>query len=95
MAVVVDDDADSAGRSEVRRRPKRATVTGMSESTEWYWDLKKNRAVTADERGPGDQTLGPYPTKGQAENWKATTEARNEEWDEADEAWESAGDTDG
>jgi hypothetical protein len=56
---------------------------------EWYWDLKLKKAVTADERGPGDQTLGPYRTRGEAENWKSTVEERNEAWDEADEKWNS------
>ena len=54
---------------------------------EWYWDLRKGIAVPAPERGPSDRMLGPYATKGEAENWKATVEARNDEWDEADEEW--------
>lgn len=61
------------------------------EAIEWYWDLERKTAVTADERGPGDHTLGPYRTKGEAENWKATAEARNDAWDEADEEWETQG----
>jgi hypothetical protein len=61
------------------------------EPTEWYWDLKRNIAVPAEERGPGDHMLGPYPTKGEAENWKAKAEARNEAWDEDDDEWEHAG----
>ncbi len=65
------------------------------ESTEWYWDLERKVAVRADERGPGDHTLGPYPTKGEAENWQATSEARNDTWDDADEEWESWGDDPG
>jgi hypothetical protein len=60
--------------------------------TEWYWDLKRKVAVPADERGPGDQMMGPYRTKGEAENWKATAETRNEAWEEDDEEWESWGD---
>ncbi len=59
----------------------------MSDSEEWYWDLDRKIAVPADERGPGDNTLGPYPTKGQPENWKETSEQRNESWDAADDAW--------
>jgi hypothetical protein len=31
--------------------------------------------------------LGPYGTKGEAENWKATAESRNEAWDDEDERW--------
>lgn len=59
------------------------------EPTEWYWDLDKRIAVPAEERGPGDHMLGPYPTKGEAENWKARVEQRNEVWDDADEEWTS------
>ena len=59
----------------------------MSESTEWYWDLTKGVAVPAADRGPGDHVLGPYPTKGEAENWKATVETRNDVWDDADDKW--------
>jgi len=68
----------------------------MSEpATEWYWDLDKNRAVPADERGPGDHTLGPYGTRGEAENWKAKLETRNDAWDDDDERWNSWGDESG
>ena len=63
----------------------------MSESTEWYWDLERQLAVPADERGPGDQMLGPYPTKGEAENWRSTVESRNDAWDEDDDEWENRG----
>ncbi len=59
--------------------------------TQWYWDLERQRAVPADERGHADHMLGPYPTKGEAENWKHTVEQRNEAWDDADEEWESRG----
>lgn len=68
---------------------------GMSESNEWYWDLTKKMAVHADDRGPGDQTLGPYDSKAEAENWKATTESRNEAWDDADDDWNQSGDRGG
>ncbi len=61
----------------------------MSESTEWYWDLSKGEAVSAADRGPGDHVLGPYPTKGEAENWKVTVEARNDAWEDADDEWEN------
>ena len=53
---------------------------------EWYFDLRKGEAVPASERGPGDHVLGPYPTKGHAENWKATKDARNDTWDH-DDRW--------
>lgn len=59
--------------------------------TEWYWDLERQTAVPADQRGPGDHMLGPYRTKGEAENWKSTVESRNRTWDEDDEEWETRG----
>lgn len=58
--------------------------------SEWYWDLKRKAAISADQRGPGDQTLGPYKTKGEAENWKSKVDARNDAWDDADDAWEGS-----
>jgi len=63
----------------------------VNDDTTWYWDLQRKRAVRADERGPADNLLGPYASKGEAENWKATSEERNEAWDEDDEAWEHPG----
>ena len=57
------------------------------DDSEWYWDLERKLAVPAEDRGPGDHMLGPFRTKGEAENWKATVEARNEAWDDADEQW--------
>lgn len=62
---------------------------------EWYWDLDRKVAVPASERGPGDHTLGPYPTRGEAENWKSKVETRNETWDDADAAWDRTDDVDG
>lgn len=64
------------------------------ENTEWYWDLRRNRAVPAHERGPGEDVLGPYPTRFEAEHWRDRVEQRNDEWDEADERWEHAGESD-
>jgi len=61
-------------------------------SDQWYWDLGKGVAVRAAERGAGDHVLGPYPSKSEAENWKAKVEERNDEWAGADEAWDETGD---
>ena len=60
-------------------------------SDEWYFDLHKGVAVPASERGHADHMLGPYRTKGEAENWKSTVESRNEAWDEDDAEWSSWG----
>ncbi len=59
----------------------------MSDDTAWYWDLERKVAVPASERGSADHFLGPYPSRFDAENWKAKVEERNEGWDEADDAW--------
>ena len=75
--------------------PRLREAGGVSDDTTWYWDLERKVAVPASERGPADHLLGPYPTRAEAENWKAKVEERNEGWDEADEAWEHpAGDSD-
>jgi hypothetical protein len=66
----------------------------MSADTQWYFDLHQNKAVPAAERGAGDHVLGPYPSRHEAENWKAKVEERNEGWDEDDDAWERAGESD-
>ena len=66
----------------------------MSTDTEWYWDLNRKIAVPASERGAGDHVLGPYPSRLDAENWKAKVEERNEGWEHDDEAWEHAVESD-
>ena len=62
---------------------------------QWYWDLNHHRAVRADERGPADHVLGPYATRGEAENWQQRVDERNEAWDDEDAKWNSWGDGDG
>ena len=57
---------------------------------QWYWDLGTQRAVRASERGKGDDTLGPYDTKAEAENWRSQVEKRNDAWEDADDAWEES-----
>jgi hypothetical protein len=61
------------------------------EEAEWYWDLVKQVAVPASERGPAMRVLGPYPSRAAAENWRQTVEERNEAWDAADAEWEGRG----
>ena len=55
--------------------------------TDWYWDLDKQIAVRADNRGPADHTLGPYASKAEAESWKTKVDRRNDVWDSDDEEW--------
>lgn len=67
----------------------------MSDESEWYWDLGRGVAVPASERRFASNTLGPYPSRAEAERWHEKVEARNEEWDDADEAWNDDGTDDG
>ena len=62
----------------------------MSEPEQWYWDLSKKRAVRAAERGLGTDTLGPYSSKAEAENWQSLVEERNDSWNHDDEEWASS-----
>ena len=59
---------------------------------QWYWDLKKGKAVPASERGPADEVLGPYPSKDEAEHWRDRLEERNQAWEQADKEWEGEDD---
>lgn len=61
---------------------------------QWYWDLREKVAVPASERGAYDHFLGPYASKADAEHWQERVDKRNERWDDADEAWEHAGEDD-
>jgi hypothetical protein len=63
-------------------------VDDTSGATEWYWDLEREMAVEAAERGKADHLLGPYPSRYEAEHWKDKVEARNKSWDESDDEWE-------
>jgi len=62
-------------------------------SEQWYFDLRRGVAVPAAQRGPGDDMLGPYASRAEAENWRSTVEQRNDTWDDADEAWNERDDT--
>ena len=79
---------------ERRENPNVSQSSSDQSSSEWYWDLRRGVAVPASERGPGDDMLGPYPTKHAAENWKAKVEERNEAWEHDDEEWDQAGESD-
>lgn len=59
----------------------------MAESGEWYWCLKHGRVEPPDGCRAADR-LGPYPTREAAANWRETYEARNQQLDAEDQAWE-------
>lgn len=55
----------------------------------WGWDLHAGRAVKWEQRGPGQDMLGPYPSRAAAEQWQQVAADRNEAWDDTDERWEA------
>lgn len=59
----------------------------MVEQREWYWCLTHDRVEPRDGCKAADR-LGPYPTEDAAANWRQTLDARNEQWDAEDQAWE-------
>lgn len=63
----------------------------MTASEQWGWDLHQGQAVRWDQRGPGEDVLGPYPSKEAAEHWREQVEQRNERWDGDDDAWNDDG----
>ena len=56
---------------------------GMSDEQRWWFCLRHN-TVESDERCPGKDRLGPYPTREAAEHALETVRNRNEEWDAQD-----------
>jgi len=63
-----------------------------TEPEQWYWDLRRQKAVRGDERGPGDDTLGPYDSRYAAEHWRDRVDDRNKAWEDADDEWDRRGD---
>jgi hypothetical protein len=61
---------------------------GAGASEQWWWDLRHQRVVRDDERGPAHDVLGPYPSRAAAEQWRDSHEAREDAWEEEDERWE-------
>lgn len=63
--------------------------------TAFYYCLEHDRVEREADKCRADNRLGPYPTEDAARDWKAQVEARNEAWDDADEAWDTWDDEDG
>ncbi|MBO0692555.1 MAG: hypothetical protein J2P58_06640 [Acidimicrobiaceae bacterium] len=52
---------------------------------DWYWCFEHQRAEKLGELD-GDDRMGPYPTREAAEHWRDLVEARNEAWEDEDDA---------
>jgi hypothetical protein len=55
----------------------------MSDEQRWWFCVKHN-TVESDDRCPGKDRLGPYPTRDAAAHALDTVRRRNEEWDAKD-----------
>jgi hypothetical protein len=55
---------------------------------QWYWCLDHGAAEPATSACPPDRRMGPYESSEAAAHWKDRVEARNEQWDADDTAWE-------
>lgn len=62
----------------------------MTDGTEFYYNLSTG-SVEEGRQSPGSELMGPYPSRAQAQQALTTAAARNEKWDEDDEAWEEGG----
>ncbi|MGF7238203.1 MAG: hypothetical protein ACQSGP_25055 [Frankia sp.] len=52
----------------------------------WWWCFDHQRAENPPD-SPGNRRLGPYESSGDAENWQARLDARNDAWDAEDARW--------
>jgi hypothetical protein len=50
---------------------------------EWYYCFKHQKVERVGDCSEMDR-MGPYPTREDAENWRARVAERNKEWDEDD-----------
>lgn len=55
---------------------------------DFYFNLDTHQ-VEEGPQSPGNELMGPYATREEAERALATAARRNEQWDEDDAAWRS------
>lgn len=54
----------------------------------WWFCLEHQRPERDGARCRSAQLMGPYASEAQALAWKDRAEARNDAWDDEDEAWQ-------
>lgn len=62
---------------------------GVDEGSRWWWCIRHARPEQDGARCAAKDLMGPYASEAQARAWRDRSEARNEAWEEADDAWES------
>lgn len=60
----------------------------MSEPTPFYYNLD-TKQVEEGHQSPGNQLMGPYASREEAQHALEKAAARNESWDRDDAAWDA------
>ena len=63
------------------------TWSSRDERGGFYW-CRKHERVESEQHCGASQILGPYPTEAAARDHAGIAAARNEAWDDADDAWD-------
>jgi hypothetical protein len=53
----------------------------------WY-NVNTGKVETEEDRGPGEDLMGPYATEAEASRALETAREKTERWDEQDKAWD-------
>ena len=60
---------------------------------QYWYNVAKGIVQTDEDRGPGEDVLGPYDTPGEAARALDIARERTEKWDAEDRAWDDRGAT--
>ncbi len=58
---------------------------------DYWYNMRTGRVESDDERGPGQDVMGPYPSREEAARALEIARARTEKWDAEDRAWQDRG----
>lgn len=58
---------------------------------QWWYDVATGQVHNDEERGPGEDQLGPYATREEAARALQTAREKTEKWDAEDREWENRG----
>ncbi|MBK8469663.1 MAG: methionine aminopeptidase [Actinomycetales bacterium] len=58
---------------------------------QYWYNIAKGQVETDEDRGPGEDVLGPYDTADEAAHALEIARRKTEEWDAEDRAWDQGG----
>lgn len=58
---------------------------------EYWYNVRTGQVEDDDNRSPGEDVLGPYPTEDDAARALDTAREKTEKWDAEDRAWDERG----